>query len=229
MPTTRDEALTSVGRYGKVNQVLGPGGDRGPFWYGQVAEVHSSGDYLKFSIGTRLRHRWYHRRNVHLHALDSNTTGQPAALQAGTTGDPLKTGPSPYADGVTADDLLALSKTQTEVIHEHRIGGASLRVRSVIDAPYHAAGQFYVAETDLHDTNEHPLEFHRGNPAEVGFNGWTNEALLAVLIHRVGVLDAAVPCAENKAAIEHMQSAVGYLNRRTTKRQARGVEGTQEA
>lgn len=67
MPTERADALQAVGLYGKVNQVLGPGGDRGPFWYGQVVEVHRSGDYLKFRIRTRIKPRWYHRRNVHLH------------------------------------------------------------------------------------------------------------------------------------------------------------------
>lgn len=67
MPTTREEALQAVNRGGIVSQ--SGSGEAGPMFYGRIVEVHSSGDYLKFSRGSSFRDRWYHRRDVHLHPL----------------------------------------------------------------------------------------------------------------------------------------------------------------
>lgn len=225
MPTERDEALQAKGRYGKLNQVLGPGGDRGPFWYGKVVEVHSSGDYLKLCIGTRLRHRWYHRRNVHLHPIN-DTTGQPAAHQAGTSENTLSTEP--------AATLTAAQSLIPEGIHEERHGGADPLVLGVFHIPGLKPGRDYMAEFDHIELMggapaSQRLTFQHGNPAEVGVNGWTNEALLAVLIHRTVTLNDQFPCAENVAAIVKMREALECFNARTAARQARGVEGKLEA
>lgn len=54
------------------------------------------------------------------------------------------------------------------------------------------------------------LEFQRGNP-QLGINGMFNEQLLAVLIHRIGVLDSKMPCAENTAVLEHLNEALSLL------------------
>ena len=69
------------------------------------------------------------------------------------------------------------------------------------------------------------IQFQRGPIQEAGVNGITNEALLTVLIHRTKFLDSKFPCPENKAAIQSMDSALAALDLRTTRRQARGVEG----
>jgi hypothetical protein len=55
-------------------------GDRPPYWYGQVIEVHPGGDYLKFCRAGGAW-RWYHRRDVHLHPL-AEADGQPLNAQA---------------------------------------------------------------------------------------------------------------------------------------------------
>ncbi|MDD5705977.1 MAG: hypothetical protein PHR35_08635 [Kiritimatiellae bacterium] len=57
-------------------------------------------------------------------------------------------------------------------------------------------------------------------------DGTTNEEVLAVLIDRMVYLQAKCPCRENVHAIEHMQMALGWLERRTTVRKTQGVEGT---
>lgn len=60
-------------------------------------------------------------------------------------------------------------------------------------------------------------------------NGVTNEALLAILIHRTQVLNKRFPCRENSLAITKMEEAKMWFDKRTADRQARGVEGKETA
>lgn len=69
------------------------------------------------------------------------------------------------------------------------------------------------------------LFFQRGPVKEAGHNGITNEQLIAVLVHRLGVLNKAFPCRENSIAITHLETALLWLEKRTADREARGVEG----
>lgn len=73
------------------------------------------------------------------------------------------------------------------------------------------------------------LKFQTGNPKEVGINGYTNESMLTILIHRLKSLDTEVPSLRNKVAITHLESALEALNARTQDRVERDVEGTQVA
>lgn len=66
--TDRAEALSAKGRYGRVSQ--SGTGSSPPYWYGEVIDVHSSGEYLLFKQRTRAKGRWYHRRDVKLHSAD---------------------------------------------------------------------------------------------------------------------------------------------------------------
>ena len=69
------------------------------------------------------------------------------------------------------------------------------------------------------------LEFQLGPVKEAGVNGMTTEALLAALIHRTQFLNGKFPCRENAVAITNMEQALMWLNKRTSDRKARGVEG----
>lgn len=69
------------------------------------------------------------------------------------------------------------------------------------------------------------VEFQFGGVADNGVNGVTNEALLAILIHRMKFLDGKFGCDENKRAIQHMEEALCNLEVRSARRIARGVEG----
>lgn len=72
--------------------------------------------------------------------------------------------------------------------------------------------------------------FQNGPIAEVGVNGITHEALLAIVADRLKSFQAG-PYANdyNAAALAHVQSAMGALFDRTRQRMARGVEGTHAA
>lgn len=73
------------------------------------------------------------------------------------------------------------------------------------------------------------LYFQKGPILEVGTNGITNEALLAVIIDRLeGFQGGPFACAENEEALAHLKGARGWLERRTRAREARGVEGTHQ-
>lgn len=59
-------------------------------------------------------------------------------------------------------------------------------------------------------------------------DGTTNEEVLEVLIDRMQYLQEKFPCRENAIVITNLEESLMWLNKRTTNRQARGVEGKNE-
>lgn len=75
-------------------------------------------------------------------------------------------------------------------------------------------------------TLTHTIHFQEGPIGENGVNGITQEALLAIVIHRLECFqegEFANPF--NQAALEYCEMALAELKRRTEDRLARGVEG----
>ena len=71
------------------------------------------------------------------------------------------------------------------------------------------------------------IRFQNGPIAEVGVNGLTHEALLAILIDRMeGFQAGPYASPDNQEALDAMRIAQTALQRRTKARMARGVEGT---
>lgn len=73
------------------------------------------------------------------------------------------------------------------------------------------------------------VQFQNGPVPSAGVNGLTNEAALAILIHRTEFLNAKFPCEENEQALAGMRAALAAFESRTEKRLARGVEGREVA
>lgn len=73
----------------------------------------------------------------------------------------------------------------------------------------------------------HYVIFQKGPINEVGVNGVTNEALLAIVADRLrGFQIGPYACGENYEALKHVHAALISLNTRTQRRIERGVEGT---
>ena len=86
------------------------------------------------------------------------------------------------------------------------------------------------------------IDFQTGPINEAGFNGISNEALIAVVIDRMrgfqharkpdGSFDFATrgkfACKENACALTHLEESLMWLQKRTRDRMARGVEGTHQ-
>lgn len=71
--------------------------------------------------------------------------------------------------------------------------------------------------------------FQNGAIPEVGVNGVTQEALLAIVIDRLQAFQAGpFSCRENAVALTHCEDALMWLQRRTRARIKRGVEGTHQ-
>lgn len=95
------------------------------------------------------------------------------------------------------------------------------------DAKYGNASHVY--RLDVGEAFAVGLQFQRGPIKEVGVNGLTNEALLAVLIDRLrGFQSGPFSCRENALALTKLEEARMWLFERTRARMARGVEGTNE-
>ena len=70
------------------------------------------------------------------------------------------------------------------------------------------------------------VHFQEGPVKEVGVNGLTNEALLAIVQHRLECFQAGeFSSRENALALTSIQNAMHWLHHRTRNRVSRGVEG----
>jgi len=70
------------------------------------------------------------------------------------------------------------------------------------------------------------VNFQNGAIQEHGVNGVQNEDLLAVVIHRLqGFQSGKFSCRENAIALTKIQEALMWLEKRTSDRKSRGVEG----
>lgn len=65
-----------------------------------------------------------------------------------------------------------------------------------------------------------------GDPLVTVHDGTTNEEVLRVLIHRVTALDLLLPCYENKVALNKLEDALKWLEKRSQDRADRNIEGT---
>ena len=74
------------------------------------------------------------------------------------------------------------------------------------------------------------IQFQAGPIKEHGVNGTTIERIISVLVTRLeGFQKGPFRCRENALAITKLEEARQWLNERTQKRQAQGVEGTNTA
>ena len=70
------------------------------------------------------------------------------------------------------------------------------------------------------------VKFQQGALRDVGFNGISDEALIAIVIDRLrGFQAGPFSCRENALALTKMEEAMHWLNARTKDRMDRGVEG----
>lgn len=73
------------------------------------------------------------------------------------------------------------------------------------------------------------ISFQNGPVLEAGYNGLSNESLLAVVIDRLrGFQSGQYACRENALALTKLEEATMWLQKRTRDRVARGVEGTNQ-
>jgi hypothetical protein len=71
------------------------------------------------------------------------------------------------------------------------------------------------------------LLFQNGPIGEVGTNGITHEALLAIVADRLRSFQSGpYACRENRIALTQIEEAMHWLSHRTSARLRRGVEGT---
>ena len=83
------------------------------------------------------------------------------------------------------------------------------------------------SESKIDDQDRAPILFQNGPINEVGVNGLTHEALLAIVADRLRCFQKGpYACKANACALTHIEEAMHWLQQRTIERMRRGVEGT---
>jgi len=79
-------------------------------------------------------------------------------------------------------------------------------------------------------TVHHTIQFQNGPINEVGVNGISGEALMAIQIDRLRCFQKGpFACRENAVALTKLEESLMWLQKRTRDREARGVEGYNKA
>lgn len=102
-----------------------------------------------------------------------------------------------------------------EQVLTHRLDQAT-GINQMIDVTYVSSNDsvdHYQLGGRIQDYARIDLFFHRGRPGEK-LNGVTNEAVLAALIHRLGLLNRRQACVENEGVIWHLEHALMLLQKR---------------
>lgn len=123
-------------------------------------------------------------------------------------------------------------------IEDHKVNPANDTLTiAVCDEPG-AGGAHHYYDVSGFDASTNPssphecissqcILFQNGPIAEVGVNGLTHEALLAIVADRLRSFQAGpYACKANACALTHIEEAQHWLQQRTIERMRRGVEGT---
>lgn len=114
---------------------------------------------------------------------------------------------------------------EIDVLDEPGAGNANHEYQ--IKIPMIDPAEQHVEENSRRSRSYCRINFQKGPIAESGFNGISNEALLAVVEDRLkGFQTGPYACRENALALTHLQEAMHWLHHRTNERMQRGVEGT---
>lgn len=93
------------------------------------------------------------------------------------------------------------------------------------DGAYHEY-RIVVGRDDGQDNLVTDLKFQNGGLKEVGPNGITDQALIAIVIDRVRCFnDGPYRCRENSMVITKLEEALLWMEKRSNDRARRGVEG----
>ena len=112
---------------------------------------------------------------------------------------------------------------------DHKLGSLNEKLEiTVFDEPGNGGACHYYAITNLARTwSTTKIEFQDGPIKEVGVNGISGEALLAIVIDRLRSFQTGpFACRENAIALTHLETSLMWLQKRTHDRISRGVEGT---
>lgn len=113
----------------------------------------------------------------------------------------------------------------------HKVNGCNneLTIGTVDEPGIGGAHHEYFICVPNGDPGDVRIKFQNGPIKEVGTNGVTHEALLAIVIDRLeGFQSGPYECEENQDALNYLRKAQEVLHDRTLARLARGVEGTHE-
>lgn len=118
---------------------------------------------------------------------------------------------------------------ESRSLYDHKVNGLSEAISIEVTDKPGSGGANHCYEVYLGAKHLFTINFQNGPIQEVGFNGVSNEALLAILIDRMrGFQSGQFACRDNACALTHMEEALMWLQKRTNDRIRRGVEGTHE-
>ncbi len=117
---------------------------------------------------------------------------------------------------------------ETEVIDSHHVKGYAFNIDiKVLPVERYGIPTFTYSLVKEYDGKPgyqfiKDFSFQIGDPKVYGVNGVTNEALLAIMIHRLQGFqnNSSTNCSENQEAINHMELAMEALHSRTHRIQA---------
>lgn len=156
--------------------------------------------------------------------------------------------PPPLPDPQLARGTAVMGGTRSEPVRQitsHQVNEANEQLRiDVMDEPGAGGASHHYRITGF-DSGSNPSDpftarhgtaalhstvlFQNGPIGEVGVNGVTQEALLAIVVDRLEAFQRGrFACDENALALRHLQECIRHLHTRTKRRVKAGTEGTHQ-
>lgn len=123
-----------------------------------------------------------------------------------------------------------MSLPSPHILTDHKVNGLNDAITITADDAPGSGGANHLYSIALDGFKTLRISFQNGPIKEAGFNGISNEALLAVVIDRMrGFQSGPFACRDNDQALAKLEEGLAWLLKRTRERMARGVEGTHTA
>lgn len=103
-------------------------------------------------------------------------------------------------------------RTRSDLIYQN--GPISIFVKSSLNGKFENTYTYHLDNSLPHSKFVQNVYFQNGRPDVHGANGLTNEASLAMVLHRIGKLNELLPCQENEEAMKLISQAIEVLKSR---------------
>ena len=127
---------------------------------------------------------------------------------------------SPEPTFTFVDDVVTDNIHEGDVIYRDHTGV------SVTTGPTSDGHEYSIVYARNNYIFSYGMHFQNGPVGKVGVNGYQNEHLLAILIHRTEILNSQFQSGLNEEALTHMRIALRCFNERTELRILNHTEGT---
>lgn len=141
---------------------------------------------------------------------------------------PMLAAPVTLVREITSHHINSFNREHLVILADEPSNGGASHIYQLRLCPATMVGEESIINPKI-DAPVDTIKFQMGPVQEVGFNGLTDEALLAIVLDRLrGFQRGTCGCRENAIVVTKLEESIMWLRARAEDRERRGVEGTSQ-